>query len=837
MKPSGITGLAAITLLHAITSVSPAQTDPSDLKSAEAELSAAVLSVFESAKWIGRQGDVRNANYSARDLQREVDKAPQRITSFPSPLLRKEFLVERRVARAQIVVCGLGLHEVHLNGRKVGNRVLSPAPTSYDKRAYYVTYDVTAELHEGMNAIGVWLGNGFFGQNFGFAAGLHYGRPTVKLALVIQYADGSSASVATDPSWRATQSPVLFDNIYGGETFDARLAQQLDGWSRAGVDAGDWEPAEEAPAPTQLLLEEEIEPIRKVRSVRPVAVRPTGTGEWIIDLGENMTGWVEMRLNESRGTVVEMRFAELLMPEGQAIDTASTGVHATGCEQRDLYICRGGGESWEPRFTYHGFRYVQVKGLSKKPNLDDWTGWVVRSDLRRVGRFSCSDPLINKFYEVSLRTIEGNVQGLLSDCPHRERCAWLGDMHAAAEAVSMNFDARRLWRKHINDFETTLGVAGTVPRHYPANARPPKDARAPANIACGKRLCGQARPDWGVAVVLIPWTNWLFYGDRESAKQAWPLMAGYMDFLREEETEGSLIRQGYAYGDWCPPGGNPGMDTSPQLTATALYYQSLCAMARMAALLSKPEAAGRYEEQCGRVKAAFNKAFFRKERGDYGSQSATAMALRLQLVPEGQQSEVASGLNRLVVEDAGGHYTTGILGHRHLYTALNDHGFGATTSKLWSHTTYPSLGFLVEKHGLTTWPEVPMDWPAGKRYQRNSFNHPMHSGFAVAFHESIGGIRPDPEHPGFEEFLLEPCFLDGLQWAKAEYDSPRGLISSSWEKVDDEVRWEITVPEDTVGHVVAPRGTQPDALLNGAEAEVEGLALQAGKWSLVLRLR
>lgn len=781
---------------------------------------------WQKSEWIGYTKDDRKSPNATRAFETQNMKTPKDKRTSVSPLLRKTFQVEKPVRSVQIMVCGLGLHELYLNGQKVGDRVLDPAPTSYDKRAFYTVHDVTALLQQGQNAIGLMLGNGFYGQDFAFTAGLVYGKPRAKLLLAIEYSNGSKLLVPTGTDWLAAQGPIVFDNIYAGETYDARL--EVPDWSTPDFDDSGWSAAEKMDVPTANLVEQRLGPMRNVREVKPVAILPAENGEWIIDMGENMTGWLQLRTDAPKGTRIQMRFAELLMPNGKAIDTASTGVHATGCEQMDVYICKGGGESWEPRFTYHGFRYVQVKGVPNKPTLNDFTGWFVRTDMSRTGSFECSDPMLNKFYEVSLRTIEGNVQGLLSDCPHRERCAWLGDMHAVAEAICMNYDAQGLWSKHTEDFGTVLGVAGPVPRHYPDGDRPKKDPRAPANIACGKRLCGQARPDWGMAVVLVPWFNWLYHGDQETAENAWPMMSDYMDYLSEHEVRDDLIKDGYAYGDWCPPGSNREMDTSPQLSASALYYRSAKAMRQMARLMGKSEAEKEYAQLAERVKTAFNDKFLNRKKYEYGSQTATAMALNTGLAPEGKEAAVAAGLNRLIMGKNKGHYATGIMGHRHLYTSLNDYGFGATSAKLWGNTNFPSLAFLTEKHDLTTWPETPYDWPKGQRYRRNSFSHPMHSGFAVTFHESIGGIRPDTDYPGFERFILKPCFLPGLDWAKVEYDSAHGKISSHWKRSGNRVVWGVMVPEGTSARIELPSVKRVS--LDGKAVKKRGLNLDSGRW-------
>jgi alpha-L-rhamnosidase len=458
---------------------------------------------WNRAQWIGFTEDQRPIELAERAFLRtgpgetKAGKAarpakPAPCRSFPSPLLRKGFKLAKPVRSAWVSVCGLGYYELYLNGKKVGDRVLDPTQTSYDKRAFYVTHDVTELLLQGGNAIGLMLGNGFYGQNIALGgSSLVYGEPRATLRLAIEYTDGAQGTMVTDESWKAAQGPVAFDNVYLGETFDARC--EFPGWSSPGFDDSAWKPARKMGAPTAVLLEQQLEPMCKIRSLKPVAVLPAGNGEWILDMGQNMTGWLNIRVREASGCQIRMRFAELLMPDSKEIDTASTGVHVTGGDQMDIYVCKGGDvEEWEPRFTYHGFRYVRISGLSKKPGFADFTGWLVRTDAARIGTFECSDALINKFYNVSTWTIEDNLQGIISDCPHRERCAWMGDNAAVGEAASYNFDLRLFWPKVSADMETVLGA--NKPRK---EGGLPYDPRAPCNIAVGKRLCNQARPDWG----------------------------------------------------------------------------------------------------------------------------------------------------------------------------------------------------------------------------------------------------------------------------------------------------------------------------------------------------
>ncbi|WP_048695878.1 family 78 glycoside hydrolase catalytic domain [Catenovulum maritimum] len=786
------------------------------------------------AKWIALEGDPRPASPLLERTFTRRNNPTAQVKSFPAPLMRHEFKVTKPVKSATAHVSGLGYFEFYLNGSKVGDHVLDPVQTTYHKRAFYVTFDVTKHLQSGGNAAGLMLGNGFYGQNFAFSRRLKWGKPLAIALLEIEYTDGSKQQITTGPQWKATTGPILFDNIYVGESYDARL--ELPGWSKAGFDDAGWVSATVVPSPTEQLIAQSQPPMKKVKAIKPTNITPSNDGGWILDMGTNMTGWLQIRVQEKRGTQIKMRFAEHLMPDKKSIDTQSTGVSVMGNDQTEFYISKGDDvEEWEPRFTYHGFRYVQINGLSAKPQLDDFTGWLVRTDLARIGSFESSDPLLNKFYNISLWTIESNLQGILTDCPHREKCAWLGDMHATAETINMNYDARSFWSKSTNDFKALLGVSRLVPQYYPKSDIPPKDPRAPANIAVGRRLCGQARADWGLAVVLVPWYNWLYSGDQQTAEDAWPMMSGYMDYLGEYEVKENLIKKGFAWGDWCPPGSNAKRDTPRRLSASALYYQSAEALRTMAKLLGKPNEEKKYTELAKAIKDAFNKEFYNADSGDYGSQTATAMALHLGLVPDQQRAAVAKALAERIVKVNKGHYTTGILGHRGLYTALNDSGHAEITDLLLHQRSYPSLAYMTETHDLTTWPEVPLEWSKEERYPRNSFSHPMHSGFAAMFHESIGGIRPDPAHPGFERIILKPSFLPSLKWAKAEHRSPYGLITSHWQRKGSSVIWQVSIPTGSSALLeLAQLGAQ-QVVVNGQSVAHTGVELSSGQWTIEIK--
>ena len=788
---------------------------------------------WNEAKWIGYTQDNRSEKWSARGLVRnqppmdintwvptEKELNVTQRKTYPSVLLRKSFSIKKEIALAEVAICGLGLYELHLNGSKVGDRVLDPAQTSYDKHAFFVRHNVTKMLKED-NSLGIILGNGFYGQNMAFSPRLAYGKPRATMLLNISYTDGTKESIVTDQSWKAHSSPILFDNMYLGETYDAR--KEIENWSSFGYNDTSWSSVELMKAPTENLLEQQLEPMKKVREIKPIGIFPAEKG-WIIDMGKNMTGWLQINVEEKEGTEIKMRFSEHLMPNKQNIDPASTGIHVTGDTQTDIYICKGNGvETWEPRFTYHGFQYVQIEGLKNKPKLDQFTGWLVRSDIERIGTFKCSDELINSFYDVSMLTIEDNLQGLLSDCPHRERCAWMGDAYVVAEAASFNFNLERLWQKTADDMQTVLGVSKA---HFRDPF--PYDKRAPSNVSVGKRLNLQARPDWGAATVMIPYFSYIYYGNTSIVKKSWNMMEGWMGYLDEKVQEDGVINGGY--GDWCPPGGNPNMDTPPALTSTALYYQSLVAMEKMAVLLGEKDDASIYKQRANTVKKAFNTRFFNKETNSYGSQTGNAFALYANLVSDDKKQWVANHLSDLIMNDKKGHFSTGIFGHRPLYTILNDYGHSKVTKHLWGITDYPSLGFVTKEHNLTTWPEHIANWDKTKRYHRNSFNHPMNSGFSASFHESLGGIRPNENHPGFQKFYLKPTFLEGLKWCDVAYKSPQGEIKSNWKRNKSKISWSIVIPENSSALVQLPAYESKQIKLNKKKVKSNTFELTTGSY-------
>jgi len=747
---------------------------------------------WSDASWIRLAQDTRHSPLTKRPVQTKGMEQPRLTEAFPSPLFRREFQTKPGVVRALAYVCGLGYNEVYVSGQRCGDAVLDPGQTTYDVRAFYVTHDITKLLKVGMNAVGVMLGNGFFGQNVGFnSAGLCYDQPALIAKIVVDYADGTTETINTDRSWKADTGPILFDNVYAGETYDARLEKK--DWNKSGFDDSKWMAAIAVAPPTERLQAQMIPPIRAIKTLPVQKVIAGENGKWIFDLGQNIAGWAKIHVKAPAGTQFTMKFGEALLPDGKEIDFGTTGTFATGVEQTEIYVCKGGGvETWSPRFTYHGFRYIEVSGLSKPPDKYFLEGVLVHTDVTPQGSFTCSDALLNRIYRTSLWTMEDNMHSVMEDCPHREKCGWLGDAHAAGEATMFNYDMAQFWTKFVDDIGTTLGRGGVT--YWGQKAAP----GIPCNIAVGKRLCQEARPDWGAAYVLLPWYLYNFYGDTDVFTRHYEHMKDWISYVRGLREDGIVVR---GYGDWCPPGGNTAMECPPPLTSTAFFYGTLNIMKAFALQLGKTEDAVAYAHLAEETKTAFNAKFLDTKTGGYGSQTADAVALRFGIEPEGQESNVAKSLRNEVLDQHGGHAFVGIHGGKPLYTQLCENGYEEVAITAMETNTWPSFASTLAQ-GFTTWPEEADEFSPAERITNRSLNHPMQSGFATWFHESVGGIRP--AGPGFKHIVLKPHSYRRIAWVKTEHDSLYGPIKSDWFTKTGKFNWRIAIPPNTTATIYVP---------------------------------
>ena len=704
-----------------------------------------------------------------------------------APLLRKEFEVAQSLKEARVYVSGLGYYELRINGSKVGDHVLDPGQTDYEQRVFYVVYDVTENLRPGNNVVAVTLGNGWYNQTavnnekYGWKDAV-YGSPKMIFQMHLVFDDGSERQIISDETWKGSSGPVISDNLYSGEQYDARLEKE--GWDAPGFDDRSWDNVRRVEVPGGKLVCQNIPAAKKVRIIRPARMMNPGPGIYVYDMGQNFAGWVRLKVNAGRGTCIKLRFAEWLGKDGM-IDPGSTGYYATGVVQADEYICKGSGnEDWEPRFTYHGFQYVEMKGFPGIPTLDNLEGIVVHTSLQKAGEFHCSDTMMNRLHETALWTESSNLQSIPTDCPHRERCGWLGDAFLTSDMTLYNYEAASFWSKFIHDIETS------------------RKGDVPTNIAPGRRMGGKD-PDWGAAFIQLTWNIFLYYGDTSVIRDHYEGMSFFMEHLRKIAKD-HIIYQGI--GSLFPPGRITPSETPKEFTSTGLYYFCAGVMARMARATGQEKDERKYTSLRQIIKSSFNNRFYNNRGKTYGSQEKNVLALAFDLVPGGDEEPVAKEICRDVAEVHGGHVSTGIFGSRFIYGILGKYGYGEVLRKMLHSESFPGYGYLFSR-GATTfwenWGEMRFEdrmTPADDR----SKNHPFQGGFDAWFFNGIAGINPDPENPGFRHMILIPQLTNTLDYAEATYNSVYGVISSKWQNSENTFTWSVSVPVNTSATIYVP---------------------------------
>lgn len=690
-----------------------------------------------------------------------------------APFLRRLFAARANLVSAELEICGLGYYEAWINGKRVGDHVLDPAQTDYTVRVMKVRHNVSELVRAGENVLGVILGDGWYNQNKVWAAAhLWYGEPRLWCVLTLRYRDGQEERVGSDLTWRCSAGPIVANNVYAGEVYDAR--REHAGWSTAEFCAAEWEPVIAMEPPGGRMEEQTIPPIRVTEVRTPVSIRATGAGTYIADMGQNFAGWARIRVQGAAGTEVRLRFAERLDAAG-ALDTSTTGVFATEVEQIDRYICRGGGvEEWEPRFTYHGFRYVEVSGWPGVLTADDIKGIVVHTDFSLAGEFESSDERLNRMHTMALWTHRSNVHSVPEDCPARERCGWLGDANVVCEYSLWNYDSRALWEKYLDDIETTRSLHGGLP----------------CNIAPGRRTCGMAKPDWAMAFVMIPWYVYVHTGNADVLWRHWDGMNTLMQHLKSQAEEW-IITDGY--GDWCDPGGDSMCThTPPALTSSLWFCRCAQVMSRTARLLGDPTASAMYDTWATEVRAAIVRRFYDAARATFGSQTGNALALEFGVAPAEDEARVVANLVQ-DIKDRAVHLTTGIMGLRYLFEVLSRYGHSDVALALFHQDTYPSFGDMLARGATTLWEgwgEPEHDVTQGTR----SLNHPMMGGFDNWFYTSLAGMKPDEAQPGFRHVYLQPEPPPGLAWVRAWHMTPHGRLASAWRYAGAEFVWQVEVP-------------------------------------------
>ncbi len=705
---------------------------------------------------------------------------------------RRAFELSKPIAWARMYISGLGYYELHINGERVGDNVLDPGWTEYTKTVLYVTYDVTDALKKGKNAVGVVLGNGW------------HGTPKLYLQLEIIYEDGSKEMLGGhDWSWSVTTAPIIKNDVHDGEVYDARL--EIPGWDTPDFKENNlnWLHAQRVTAPGGRMKAQMIEPIKVVDHVEPIAITNPKPGSYVYDLGQNIAGWCILRVKGDEGTCVTLKFAEVLYEDGtvnqENLRTARAHV---------MYTLKGGVEEevYKPRFTYFGYRYIEVTGFPGKPELQNITGCVVRNSVEQVGQFTCSNDLINTIQRNVAWTEGNNLHGAPTDCPQRnERQGWLNDMTVRIEESMYNYGLARFFTKWLWDIKDTQDAeTGAV-----ADTAPFRWGNIPADSTA-------------ISYVLIPWFMYLFYGDKRIVEEYYESVKGWADCLYSHTKDG-LIDYCW-YGDWCSPipeswpPDKPGLPPdSPGAVTTVGSYSAVTpgmlmgtahliyagrTIADIAQIIGRGSDAAAYRKRAESITEAFNKKFFNEKTAQYasGSQASNAFPLFLRLVPEGREKEVLKNIVHDVMETKKEHLSTGNHGTKFLMEVLAAYGAGDVAYKIATQTTYPSWGYMISMGATTNWER----WEYLTGPGMNSHAHPCLGNVSAWFYKYLAGINIDPRSPGWERMIIKPHVIEGLNHVNASFKTVRGTVEVHWQREENQFKMQVTIPANSTATVGLP---------------------------------
>ncbi|WP_298647815.1 glycoside hydrolase family 78 protein [uncultured Proteiniphilum sp.] len=713
----------------------------------------------------------------------------------PAPWFRKKFQTGKEIASARVYIAVAGLYELYINGEKIGNQRLDPMYTRFDRRNLYVTHDVTAQLQKGENAIGVILGNGWYNHQsmavWDFHRAPWRNRPAFCLDLRITYADGTVETIPTNLSWKKSDSPVIFNSIYTGEHYDARLEQE--GWSEPGFDDSQWQGVGLRSTPSQNITAQQLRPIRNVLTIPAKSLNKIDEKTYVYDFGQNMSGVTRIKVAGEEGTELRIKHGERLNDNGR-IDMSNIDVYYRGDREKDpfqtdILILSGKGEDeFMARFNYKGFRYVEVTS-SKPIRLDknNLTAYFMHSDVPPIGKIETSSDLINKLWWATNNAYLSNLMGYPTDCPQREKNGWTGDGHFAVETALYNFDGITVYEKWLADHRDEQQPNGVLPDIIPTG---------------GWGYGTHNGLDWTSTIAIIPWEIYKFYGDAKLLADCYDNIKRYVDYVDRTSPEGLTS---WGRGDWVPVKSRSNLE----LTSSVYFYVDTKIMAEAAKLFGKGTDHQYYSALAEKIKNAINKKYLDREAGIYASGTQTELSVPLQwkVVPEDMIPQVARNLAKKV-EEAGFHLDVGVLGAKAILNALSENGYPEVAYKVAVQDTYPSWGWWIV-NGATTLLEN-WDLDAGRDI---SDNHMMFGEIGAWFFKGLGGIFPDVAQPGFKHIILRPNFMKDLEQFEAQFNSPYGLILSRWKWEKGKINYRAVVPANSSATLYLPDDVEGNKLL------------------------
>ncbi len=746
----------------------------------------------------------------------------------PAPLFRKDFVVDGKIKRARLYISGLGYYLSYLNGTRIGDNELDPGWTDYSDRVFYSTYDITDLIKKGDNCLGVMLGNGWYNPlplrmwgRRNLRENLITGRPGFICQLYIENSDGTEQIIKSDDSWKTHEGPVVRNNIYLGEVYDARL--EIDGWNEPGLDDGDWKTVSLI-ANIPGVLEAQPQPAIKITSIiKPVKITEPQPGVYIFDMGKNFAGWIHMQFKASSGSKVVFRYGELLNGDGtlnpltsvcgqikgKRKDSTGNMVNIGGpgspeiAWQSDVYIARGEElEEYTPRFTFHGFRYVEVYGLESKPDITMCEGLRLNSSVEPVGEFSCSDTLLNRIQKMCEWTFLSNIFSVQSDCPHRERFGYGGDIVGTSEAFMYNFDMNRFYSKSVNDWKDASLEDGMFTDTAPF---------------VGIQYCGVG---WAMVHPLLQLQLFRYYGNRELIEDQYAAAKKWLDLVSDENPE-YIISDGLSDHEGLT-------ERPPDVMVTPLYYQSVCVMEELARILKLDVDVKKYQELGEKISYAYTNKYLDNTTGKVGvgTQGSQAFALYTRIIPEEWRNIVLDYLVRDIHQQSNDHLSTGILGTKFMLDQLSRNGYHDLALKIVRQTDFPGWGYMLANDATTLWEH----WA----YDDNTYshNHPMFGSVSQWFYNWLGGIQPGDDAEGFDRIIIRPEVKGSLSWVNSSYNSINGKIVSNWRKNADDLVMNIEIPANTSAMVYFPVSDMNKILYNGISLaqswDVSGCSIREG---------
>jgi alpha-L-rhamnosidase len=716
--------------------------------------------------------------------------------SKPGQYFRKEFPVKKKLKSARVYVTSLGIYQLFLNGKKVSDDLFTPGWTSYNKRLQYQTYDVTSMLNE-ENTIGAILGDGWYRGVIGKSKSgdvYYYGD---KLALLVQlqilYTDGTTETITTDKSWKTSTGPILESDIYNGEIYDARL--EMPGWDQQGFDESKWRNAVEVPHSKEILLAQRGVPVKAIEEIKPRKLIKTPKGEIVFDMGQNMVGWVRLKVQGKKGDQITLKFAEVLDKEGNFYTDNLRAAKAT-----QVYTLKGESkEVFKPHFTFFGFRFVKLEGFRELPKLDQITGVVIHSDMKPTGNFTCSDSLINQLQSNIQWGQKGNFLDVPTDCPQRdERLGWTGDAQVFAPTAAFNFDVAPFYTKWLKDLAVDQMPDGKVPDLVP-------DVR---NGRGGSTA-------WADAALIVPWTVYLAYGDKRILEEQYASMKGWVEYMVGRAGNDYLWTNDGHYGDWLAfastSSSYTGATTEKDLIATAYFKYSSGLLSEIAKIIGNNEDSKKYAVLSENIKKAFVTEFVTPSgRLISPTQTAYSLALAFDLLPEGLIPKAAKYLADDVKKM--GHLTTGFVGTPLLCKTLSNQGFEDLAFMLLNRKEYPSWLYPITQGATTIWERWDGQKPDGtfQNVGMNSFNHYAYGAIGEWLYTYVSGIKIDENNPGYKHFFLEPHPGGGLTNATAEFESMYGKIKSAWKIDGENFVYEVEIPANTSATVILPNSEKKE---------------------------